>query len=29
MPWKTFSNAHLGALAAMDFFHVEVLSVIG
>jgi hypothetical protein len=29
MPWKTFIKAHLGALAAMDFFHVEVLSVIG
>jgi transposase InsO family protein len=29
MPWKTFIKAHLGALAAMDFFNVEVLSVTG
>ena len=29
MPWKTFIKAHLGALAAMDFFNVEVLSLAG
>jgi putative transposase len=29
MPWKTFIRAHLGALAAMDFFQVEVLSLAG
>jgi Integrase core domain len=29
MPWKTFIEAHLGALAAMDFFSVEVLSLTG
>ena len=29
MPWKTFIRAHLGALAAMDFFDVEVLSLTG
>ncbi len=29
MPWKTFIKAHLGALAAMDFFDVEVLSLTG
>jgi transposase InsO family protein len=29
MPWKTFIQAHLGALAAMDFFNVEVLSLAG
>ena len=28
-PWKTFIQAHLGALAAMDFFNVEVLSLAG
>jgi putative transposase len=29
MPWKTFIKAHLGELAAMDFFNVEVLSLTG
>ena len=29
MPWKTFIKAHLGAIAAMDFFSVEVLSPTG
>jgi putative transposase len=29
MPWKTFIKAYLGALAAMDFFNVEVLSLTG
>ncbi len=29
MPWKTFIKAHLGVLAAMDFFQVEVLSLTG
>jgi putative transposase len=29
MPWKTFIKAHLGALGAMDFFNVEVLSLTG
>jgi putative transposase len=29
MPWRTFIRAHLGALAAMDFFNVEVLSLTG
>jgi len=29
MPWKTFIKAHLGAIAAMDFFNVEVLSLAG
>jgi len=29
MPWKTFINAHLGNIAAMDFFNVEVLSLVG
>ena len=29
MPWKTFIKAHLGALAAMDFFNVEVLLLTG
>src|SRR5437868_1343430 len=29
MPWKTFIRAHLGALAAMDFFNVEVFSLAG
>ena len=29
MPWKTFIKAHLGAIAAMDFFDVEVLSLAG
>jgi hypothetical protein len=29
MPWTTFIKAHLGALAAMDFFNVEVLSLTG
>jgi putative transposase len=28
-PWKTLIQAHLGALAAMDFFNVEVLSLAG
>ncbi len=29
MPWKTFIKAHLGAIAATDFFNVEVLSLAG
>jgi putative transposase len=29
MPWKTFLKAHLGAIAAADFFSVEVLTVGG
>ena len=29
MPWKTFIKAHFGAIAAMDFFDVEVLSLAG
>ena len=29
MPWKTFLKAHLGAIAAMDFFSVEVLTLAG
>jgi putative transposase len=29
MPWKTFLRAHLGAIAAADFFSVEVLTVTG
>jgi transposase InsO family protein len=29
MPWRTFIKAHLGVLAAMDFFNVEVLSLTG
>jgi putative transposase len=29
MPWKTFIKAHLGAIAAMDFFTVEVLTLAG
>jgi transposase InsO family protein len=29
MPWKTFLKAHWGAIAAADFFSVEVLTVTG
>ncbi|MCU1281419.1 MAG: hypothetical protein JWM53_4965 [bacterium] len=29
MSWKTFIKAHLGAIAATDFFDVEVLSLAG
>jgi transposase len=29
MPWSTFLNSHWGAIAAMDFFKVEVLSLRG
>ena len=29
MPWKTFLNAHLGVIAATDFFTVEVLTLAG
>jgi putative transposase len=29
MPWKTFIKAHLGTLAALDFFNVEALSLTG
>lgn len=29
MPWATFLQAHWGAIAAMDFFHVEVLTLRG
>ena len=29
MPWATFLKAHWGAIAAMDFFHVEVMTVTG
>jgi len=29
MPWRTFLKAHLGAIAAMDFFSVEVLTFTG
>ena len=28
-PWKVFIKAHLGAIAAMDFFNVEILSLAG
>ena len=29
MPWKTFLRTHLGAIAATDFFSVEVLTLTG
>jgi transposase InsO family protein len=29
MPWATFLKAHWGAIAAMDFFRVEVMTLIG
>jgi hypothetical protein len=29
LPWATFLKAHWGAIAAMDFFNVEVLSLRG
>jgi hypothetical protein len=29
MPWKTFLKAHLGAICAVDFFSVEVLTLTG
>ena len=29
MPWKTFIQAHFGAIAATDFFSVEVLTLTG
>ena len=29
MPWKTFLAAHWGAIAAADFFTVEVLTLFG
>ena len=29
MPWATFLKAHWGAIAAMDFFKVEVMTLIG
>ena len=29
MPWKTFLKAHLGVIAATDFFSVEVLTLTG
>jgi transposase InsO family protein len=29
MPWKTFLKAHLGEIAATDFFTVEVLTLVG
>ncbi len=29
LPWATFLTAHWGAIAAMDFFKVEVLSLRG
>jgi len=29
MPWKTFLKAHLGEIAAADFFTVEVLTLVG
>ncbi len=29
MPWKTFLKAHMGAIAATDFFTVEVLTLVG
>jgi putative transposase len=29
MPWKTFLRTHLGAIAAADFFSVEVLTLTG
>jgi transposase InsO family protein len=29
MPWKTFLKAHLGAIAATDFFSVEVITFAG
>jgi putative transposase len=29
MPWATFLKVHWGAIAAMDFFHVEVMTVAG
>ena len=29
MPWATFLRAHWGAIAAMDFFKVEVMTLVG
>ncbi len=29
MPWKTFPKAHAGAISAVDFFSVEVLTLTG
>ena len=29
MPWRTFLAAHWGAIAAADFFTVEVLTLFG
>jgi transposase InsO family protein len=29
MPWKTFLKAHFGAIAATDFFTVEILTFTG
>jgi hypothetical protein len=29
MPWATFLKAHWGAIAAMDFFKVEVMTLTG
>jgi putative transposase len=29
MPWKTFLKAHFGEMAAIDFFTVEVLTLLG
>jgi transposase InsO family protein len=29
MPWATFLKAHWGAIAAMDFFKVEVMTLVG
>jgi hypothetical protein len=29
MPWKTFLKAHAGAICALDFFSVEVLTFTG
>jgi len=29
MPWATFLKAHWGTIAAMDFFKVEVMTLIG
>ena len=29
MPWRAFLNAHWGAIAAMDFFAVEVVTLTG
>jgi putative transposase len=29
LPWKTFLKAHLGAICAVDFFSVEVLTLTG